>query len=277
MRPTRLVPVLTSGLLALSGWPAPALAVPSPLAATDWSSAQRDCVIGDDRITENSGLARSTYPRRVLFTHNDSGDSARFFALGRRCQTRAVLTVPGAPAVDWEDMAAGPGHTLWLGDIGGNNPRSRIHVVRVTEPKKLTSRSLRHTAYTLTYPDGPHNAEGLMVHPRTGRVFVVSKADSGAAIYRAPAELKARGTNRLTRVRSAAAIVTGADFSSSGAFMVLRTYTRVLVYAGLRDKSPIRHRVPSGHTFGESVAFGRGGALFYGAEGRDQWLWKARR
>lgn len=263
------VSVLTAFTMLSGAWAAPADAAP------DWSGVTRACRVKDTRILENSGMSRSTYERRVLFTHNDSGDSARFFALGRRCGTRAVFKVPGAPVSDWEDMAAGPHHTLWFGDIGGNNPRSRVDVVRVTEPRRIRSASLAHTAYRLAYPDGAHNAEGLMVRPGSGRVFVVTKASSGAAIYRAPRRLRIDRVNRLTRVASAPAIVTGADFSPTGRLFVLRTYTHAYVYDGLGDADPVDIDLPSAHTFGESVAFARGNAIWFGAEGRRQWVWKA--
>src|SRR4051794_20300739 len=75
------------------------------------------CHLQDSRITESSGLAVGP---GVLWTHNDSGDSARFFALDRRCRTLATYTLPGVQATDWEDMARGGGY-LWLGDIGDNS------------------------------------------------------------------------------------------------------------------------------------------------------------
>ena len=133
------------------------LAPPPPASARTWGEVTKRCKVKDDRIVENSGMSRSTYRPNTLFVHNDSGGGARFFAIDDRCRTTAVFTVPGAPAKDWEDMASGPGHTLWFGDIGGN--RSEVNVVVVKEPKRLRGRALSHTTYRLSYPDGAHNAE----------------------------------------------------------------------------------------------------------------------
>ena len=72
----------------------------------------------DPRITESSGLASASTPG-VVYTHNDSGDAARFFAVGPDGRTRTVYTVPGVQVRDWEDMARGPDErgrsSLWLG------------------------------------------------------------------------------------------------------------------------------------------------------------------
>ena len=60
----------------------------------------------DPRITEASGIAIGIASPGVVYVQNDSGDSARFFALDTRTgKTLATYTVPGAANVDWEDLA----------------------------------------------------------------------------------------------------------------------------------------------------------------------------
>ncbi len=247
---------------------------PAAAAAPGWNSVTKLCKVASTRIKENSGMSRSTYSRPVMFAHNDSGGGPQFFAVGTGCKLRAVFDVPGAPAKDWEDMAAGPGHTLWFGDIGGN--RSEVNVVRVKEPRKLSSRKLGHTSYTLTYPDGSHNAEAMMVRPRNGRLFIITKSKSAGAIYRAPKVLDPDGDNKLTKVAAARTGLSGADFSRKGSHFVLRGYRRAFVYTSLSDTSPTVVPLPEAHTFGEAGMFTRGGALVFGAEGTRQWLWKAK-
>ncbi len=263
--------VLVAGLAALVvglTWLVPL----APASAAPWDTVVRMSVVKDTRIKENSGMSRSTYQRRVLFVHNDSGGGPRFFAIGPGGRTKAVFDVPGAPAKDWEDMASGPKHTLWFGDIGGN--RSEVNVVRVKEPRKLAKRKLAHTSYVLTYPDGAHNAESLMVHPKTGRVYVITKASGGAAIYRAPRTLDAAHDNAMRKVADAPRGLSGADFAKGGKRFVLRHYHAAEVFRAIGGHG-YRFPLPDAHTFGEAVTFGRGGALVFGAEGVNQWLWKA--
>jgi len=226
--------------------------------------------IWDSRVTESSGLARSTYARSILWTHNDRGDSARILGIRSDGTTRAVLSLSGAGAVDWEDIAAGPNNSLWIGDIGDNGrSRKYITVYRVTEPRYLSSTSVSYKRYDLRYPDGAHDAEGLMVHPRTGRLYVVSKASSGAAIYRAPQYLSTSSANKLTKVARAPATVTGATFTPGGGRFVLCNYTRAYVYKSFGGTPTVISK-PNADKQGESIEVNRGGtALLIGQEGYD--------
>lgn len=256
--------------------------VVTPAASADsstqrWSQTSVWSTVRDDRIAEASGISRSTYRRSLVFLHNDSGDRARFFAVGRHGQTKAVFHVRHVIARDWEDMASGPNHTLWFGDIGNNTlSRDTISVVRVTEPRALASGGVRGRVFTLRYPDGSHNAEALMVRPRSGRVYVVTKSTSGGAIYRAPKHLSARHVNTLRRVSGAPAVVTGGDFAPKGRRFVLRTYSRAYLYSRMGD-TPRVISLPSEHQ-GEAIGFTRGGnAVKLASEGVDQPIWRVRR
>ena len=227
-----------------------------------------DRTLEDSRINESSGLAPSTYSRDTLWTHNDSGDGARVFAVDPSGQTRAVLTLGGVSSRDNEDIAAGPNHSLWLGDIGDNGAtRDDITVSRFTEPSSLSSGTVSATTYRLAYPDGSHNAEGLMVHPTSGRLYVVTKQSSGAGIYAAPSTLSASSVNRLTRVASAPSLIKAASFSPDGSEFVLSGGSTLYVYRTIGG-TPVRVDAPPLQQ-GESVAVGDGGAMFVGSEGSN--------
>ena len=194
----------------------------------------------------------------MLYTHNDSGDRARFFAVGPDGVTRTVYTLPGVQARDWEDLARSPDERgrscLWLGDIGDNRAsRSNgilIHRVREPEPAaRAAVTTERPTDSRLRYPDGPHDAETLLVHPRTGRVYVVTKPLAGAVgVYAAPVQLDPSRPNALSLVarfspRStgtpggpdlgplANVLVTGGDIAPDGSRVAVRTYTDVYEWA----------------------------------------------
>jgi hypothetical protein len=241
--------------------------VPTGVAgAAEYSLDRR---IGDSQVRESSGLARSTFKRPLLWTHNDSGDGPRLFAINRKGGTRAVVSVQNASANDWEDISSGPNHTLWIGDIGDNGRRrSHITVYRVKEPRNPEVKSVRATRFDLDYPDGAHDAEGLMVNPRTGRVFVVSKASGNGAIYRAPKVLRSGRINKLTRVTGAPDIVTAAAFSPNGRRIVIGTYTSAYVYSKMGGKA--RRLSKPKTSQGESLTVSRSGrSIFVGSEGYD--------
>src|SRR3954451_10421792 len=92
--------------------------------------------VAADGATELSGLVASPAQRGVLWTHNDSGDAPRLFALRSDGSAIATVAVRGAQAVDWEDLAAGPDGSLLVGDIGDNDAaRDSVTVYRVPEPQ----------------------------------------------------------------------------------------------------------------------------------------------
>ena len=170
----------------------------------------------DSRITESSGLAVSPTHKGIYYTHNDSEDGPRFFAVGPDGRTRATFRLANAAARDWEGMAAsvdretGRG-VLWFADIGDNfnGAWPDISIYKVIEPERIADATLQATRYRFRYADGGRNAEGIMVHPGTGRLYVVSKEFSGS-IYRAPAKLRTDRVNILRRVGSAPIMATDA-------------------------------------------------------------------
>ena len=210
-------------------------------------------VLADPRITESSGLATASTDE-LVYTHNDSGDEGRFFAVGPDGRTRTAYVLPGVEPRDWEDMARGPDEqgrsSLWIGDIGDNNAVREngllVHRVREPEPTDRAEVTTEPpTSFRLRYADGPGDAETLLVHPRTGRLYVVTKPLAGTArVYAAPEQLDASGPNLLEQVAEAPTqatgtpggpgigglanyLVTAGDIAPDGSRVALRTYTDV--------------------------------------------------
>lgn len=256
-----------------------AVLVPPPADAGDaiaapTARASLDRRLLDWRITESSGLDRSTRHRGVVLTHNDSGDGPRVFAVGTSGRTRAVWTLSGASAHDWEDIAIGPRHTVWVGDIGDNAVRrDRIQVYAFTEPSALRDRAVPARRYQLRYPDGAHNAEALLVQPGSGRLMVVTKARRGAGFYRAPQRLTTSGVNRLVRIGPAPELVTAGSVRPGGGQICLRDYQRAYLYRHV-GASPRRVALPSTRQ-GESLTYGTGGgSLLVGSERAHSPVWR---
>src|SRR6476660_5572829 len=79
--------------------------------------------IASNALAETSGIAASRRASGVWWVHNDSGDRARVFAIGNDGRDLGEFDLAGAAAVDWEDIAVGPGpsagtSSLYLADIG---------------------------------------------------------------------------------------------------------------------------------------------------------------
>jgi hypothetical protein len=255
-----------------------ALLLAGALTAGGYDPGRLLCNLRDPRIGESSGLVTSSQSDDVLYTHNDSGDVARFFAIDRSCRTLATVLLTGVQARDWEDISRGPGPTLWLADIGDNSAtRDRgILVHRVPEPAPSVRGTvrLRPTSYRLTYPDGPHDAEALVVDPSTGQLLIVTKGFGGGEVY-AAGPLRAGVPNVLRRVGRVPVLeVTGGDVSPDGSRLVLRNYVAAyewdvhgndLVAALKRD--PARIPLP-GAPQGEGISYTRDGqGLVVSSEG----------
>ena len=243
-----------------------------------YAPATELCRFADPRIDESSGVSASSRTSDVFYTHNDSGDSPRFFAVDRTGATLGVFDVDGARAEDWEDMARGQTDegkpVLFFADIGDNfRRRETIVVYEVLEPKvrdrDATVKVLR--LHELRYEDGPHDAETLLVHPRDRRMFVVTKDRDGAAgVYRADdGRLERVADVRLDalvpRGSAYARAVTAGEISPDGRRVVLRTPFQAFEWDVQTDVveafalEPRRIPLPETRQ-GEAIAYTRGGS-----------------
>ncbi len=81
---------------------------------------------------ESSGLVVSKKNPNTIWVNNDSGDTARLFAISTTGALRGIYALDGATAFDWEDIAMGPGPKknvpyLYVGDTGDNAAGARRH------------------------------------------------------------------------------------------------------------------------------------------------------
>jgi hypothetical protein len=207
-----------------------------------WGSPEELCSIADERVSESSGIAASSKVG-VFFTHNDSGDEARFFRFDRTGKVDGVYTLKDVEAIDWEDMSSAKvdgKDYLYFGDFGDNGEdRESVIIHRVPEP--TTTGEVEVTAfesYTLKYPDSPHNCEAMFV-TTTGDIWVVTKNVGGnSKVFVLP---RPKGTGSFTFKHIGdltidtsgfgGKYVTGGAVSPDGKFVVLRTYSAALEFA----------------------------------------------
>jgi hypothetical protein len=252
--------------------------------------------LADPRIDEASGIAAGI-ASHVVYVQNDSGDSARFFALDPTSgATRGTFSVHGARNVDWEDIAvARDAHgtpSVWLADVGDNDTvRTTVQLYRVDEPHvSLTGAPVERSigpadVWNLRYPDAAHDAETLIVDG-AGRAFVVTKSVLGTSgVYEVPPAPGAavQTMRRVGSVRFAPTStpgpfgIVGQLAATGGSFgdglVVIRTYTDAYVWpapdgvaAALRGP-PLRVQLPRQQQ-GEGVCVS-GGALLVDSEGAD--------
>lgn len=220
--------------------------------------------IKDSRIAESSGLTRDVSGDRY-WTISDSGNSARAYAISKGGKTLGYVEYQ-ANTVDVEALAYFKSN-LYLADIGDNtSKRQTITIYKIYNPSP-DGQSSEYQAYDFTYPDGPRDAEAMLID-KTGRIYVVSKEADGG-IYRAPKFPSRLRSNRLTRIADAPSFVTDGQFLPNGKIAV-RTYVSVQILNPKSSKVIGQSPTPA-EPQGESLTVDlKGDALLVGSEGKNQ-------
>jgi hypothetical protein len=228
------------------------------------STSKQVAILEDKRLNESSGLALGVRDPSIFWTLNDSGGEPCVFAIDRSGKTRAKVRVRDAANFDWEDITSGKDDkgtpTLFIGDIGDNLfIRASIQVYQIPEPEiSAAGKSVAETEtaapqiWRANYPDGKHNAESLLVHPQTRRLYILTKSDDGrCALYAFPQTLQPKVSMVLEKVADLAfptliragkrphdnCMTTAACFSPDGSRMVVATYSSLYEWLLPKEKS----------------------------------------
>ena len=261
------------------------------VAAADVAAGRTVGRVAAKQLDEVSGIAASRHQPDLLWMHND-GDAKYLYAVRPSGQIVARVQVPGKTR-DVEDIAIGSGPQrdvdyLYLGDIGDNDERrSEVRVLRLPEPivpspggDRLAAAHLE--VFRLTYPDGPHNAETLLVDPVTGDVLIVTKEKRRGRVYVARASrLTTEAPVMLERAADAGcSYASGGDISQDGSLIVLRRESRGWLWrrrsgesveqAMRRPPQEIAVRCSHQALNGEAIALVAGGGYYTISEGDRQ-------
>ena len=257
-------------------------ALPGTAAAQE-GAFQQHCVVADSRLAELSGLASDG---ETWYAVGDGGSALRVVELDPAdCSVRDVRSADVDP-YDVEDLALAADGSLWLADTGDNKLRREnvaLHVLRPSGEVEL---------FRLENPDGPHDAEALLLDA-AGTPFIVTKEYFGAAgVYRPTEALDENRAVPLQRVASldlpvtntpggpikaglGTKTVTGGSVSEDGTLIAIRTYTEVYLYhapdkdvLAALQRRPARIALP-GELQGEAIAWQPDGSLLSASEGNQ--------
>jgi hypothetical protein len=191
--------------------------------------------IQNKEIDEMSGIARSSKNPGVYWVHNDSGDSARIFAIrrdGTSVGAEGGYPIEGAVNLDWEDIAV-DGDTIYIADTGNNlNFRNELTVYAVKD-FPINGKPGKTTAYRIAWPDqtefppsGDWNFDCEALAVRKGTMYFVTKwrdkthkfPAQGASIYRLknPSTTKLNKPEKLDTKPRMDGWVTACDLSPDG-------------------------------------------------------------
>jgi hypothetical protein len=253
-------------------------------------------LLGDDRVHESSGIAMSRR-HRLVWVHNDAGNGPVIFGLKPTGATHARVTVEGAAAEDWEDIAIATveGRSwLYLNDVGdayqvrkehGQTYRRQFEIVRFPEPTSLPAGAdMRVTAevFPVVFDDREGvNVEAMVVRESGGIILVEKLEEAGrpARVWQIERPTRDR-PNVPVEVATVPVIgASGADLSVDGRTMVVRDAETALLYDLGRGvpqafEQPVRRVALPAQDQGEGVAFTIDGeGLVLSGEGRAQAVW----
>jgi len=209
---------------------------------------------------EISGIAASRINEDLYYVHNDSGDTSRFFAILPSGQVKSIIYFKGDPRErygvhDCEDIAVGPGPVtgksyVYMGDIGDNySVRNYITVYRMEEKTTWandgTAKADDAAPIHFRYPDGPKDAETLMIDPIERLIYIISKRQDSVTVYTSPLDYKTNDTLVLTkRCRlyfpgvKLFRWITAGDISKDGEQVLVKSYIKVY-YWKRRGTTPV--------------------------------------
>ncbi|MFD4180753.1 hypothetical protein [Rhodococcus sp. NPDC058514] len=273
------------GSAALSVLPASAQpsSAPGPIEVVD-AEFENLCTPTDSALAELSGLAVTD---DGIYAAADSGTDDAVLVLDDRCRVTGTLPLPVDP-FDVEDLAQADVR-LWLSDTG-DNAGARTTVALTDMDTGTGAGTLRR----LTYPDGAHDAEAILLGSDGVPVLVTKELFGASGIYRPAGALRAEqlpspGPTALERVGqigfeptetpggpvpfAGGVMITGGAVSEDGTVVALRTYTDIYLYpaphgdvvAALTGAQPIRVPMPD-QPQGEAIAFTPAGDLLSASE-----------
>jgi len=235
--------------------------------AAPYGTPTTRCVITDPRLPELSGLVSAG---DSMLAMNDGGDRAEVYVLDGGCAVGDVRSADIDP-YDPEDLAMGADGTVWLADTGDNKQERATVALIGLHPDGSSSLT------RLTYPDGAHDAEALLMAP-DGTPYIVTKEVLGASsVYRPDGPLVDGATVPMSDVlamgftltgtpggpvgRAGQLLVTGGAVSADGQRIALRTYTDAYVWplngsdvVGALSGEPVRVALPDAPQ-GEAITF----------------------
>jgi hypothetical protein len=187
------------------------------------------------QLKEASGLAASRqFPGR-LYHINDSGDAGNFYITGMDGKDTRAIRVADFEPTDTEALSLGPCFSnrrdscIYLGDIGDNDQkRKSIEIAVVNEVQNFPQTVSVRKRFKLRYPDGPHDAESMAVHP-DGSIYILTK-EAPARLFKANANLAQPMLEAVTTLDPGGK-PTDMAISDDGSRLLVLTYVDAIEYS----------------------------------------------
>jgi hypothetical protein len=245
-----------------------ALLIPAAAVAAE---SEKVSEISDSRIEESSGLVVSAEHDDLAYTVNDAGNDPIVYAV--KISTGEVVgttRVGGGDVEDSESIAIDGKGRMWLADLGDNDEeRDDTALYAFAEPGP-GNHSVNAKRFPVSYDGGAVDIEAFLVHPKTGKKFLVSKEKKNpGTLYSLPAKLKPTGNRATDTGRPMPEDTSDGTFTIDGSQALIRTRESVFVYDPKGWKQVEEIAVPEVEQ-GETIAMEPGGTSFLiGSEGEN--------
>lgn len=228
-------------------------------------------------LDEASGIADSKLNPGYLWVQQDSGNPNDIALLSYDGTFLKKVNIKTSVNRDWEDMALATGpvagtNYIYLADIGDNGLAfAEYYIYRFAEPGKAMDSVPDCDKITFKYPDGPHDAEAIMVDNSTKDIYIITKHDARSDIYKLPYPQSTTTANMaiLSGTLSFNG-VTSAAFSPDGMEILIKTYTAIHYWkktkAETLEQALIKNSKNIPHKFepqGEAICFKNDNSGFF--------------
>jgi hypothetical protein len=237
-------------------------------------------------IDEASGIADSKANTGYLWVEQDSGNPNDIILLSYSGAVIKKINIRSAVNRDWEDLAIANGPTaginyLYIADIGDNNKvYSQYSIYRLPEPLATIDTVSVYDQISFNYPDGPHDAEAILVDNVSKDIYIITKQDAVSHIYKLiyPQNTTAINTAVYVGALSFTGVVSAAS-SVAGDELLLKTYTSVYYWKKDSNES-IQHALSKAPIMldyqpepqGEAVCFKNDHTGFYTLSERPSFI-----
>jgi len=200
-----------------------------------------DVAVFPGAISESSGLVESRCNPGLFWTHNDSGNPARIYAVRKNGKLLEPWTegisIGGFPNIDWEDIAIDDKNRLYVGDIGNNRGRRNdLAILVLPDPSCEDEEKANPYRIPIAYPSNggstSYDAEALFVYEEKIYILTKNTIDLTTTLFCLDNWNPAR-INILRRISTfdIRGLVTAADISPDGRRLAVLTYSRIWIFS----------------------------------------------
>lgn len=220
-------------------------------------------------LNEVSGIADSKVNSGYLWGQEDSGNPSVIYLIAHNGVVDKSIHLKGISNRDWEEITLSNGW-IYLAETGDNaQVYGTYRFYRFPEPLRTIDTVHQIETIPFTYEDGNHDSEAFLVDPWAGDIYILTKRDNPARIYKLTTPYSTTNTAIFEAELPYSGVV-GASISADGKEILVKTYGAIRYYKHTQGSS-ITESLKGPYTMlpyksepqGEAICFAQNGSGFY--------------